>query len=102
MLTSLRIGLVVWAVVGPLLARAVMRGREVIMVAAAINATQIKDRAGCDIRVAQVARAGDAAIDEAVDEAVAAADALSVTPEVPAELRLLCEHSASCRSRGKP
>ena len=99
MLAPFHIALLVWAFAGPVLAMGIMRGREAVLVAAAVKATKVKDGAVCDSRVAQVARAHDKEVDDEVDEAVAAADAIPPTPQTPVEIVSLCQKSASCRSR---
>ena len=101
MLTT-RLALVIWAVVGPMLAAGLMRGREAVMVRAAVHATRIEQQSACNDRVAQVARAHDKEVDDEVDAALAAVAALSPTPTTPEGLRALCDRSASCRSRVRP
>lgn len=100
MIAGIKMGLMVWAVAGPLLFAAVtwtsMSAREVIVSAAKVQAAKDQGRIECNRRVDELARAHDQAIDAAVDEAVAAADA--VAPD--SELAALCGRSASCRDRG--
>ncbi len=73
--------------------------REQIVVDGAVKAERNKGVLTCNVRVGEIERAHNAAVTEAVDEARRAAEAVTPTPETPAEIIELCQKSASCRSR---
>lgn len=98
-LGAVRLGLLIWAVVGPLLAGSIMWGREKVLVAAAISTTRDAGVVTCNARVAEIERAHNEAIDASVDEAIAAADAMLPTPAEMVALQRLCDASIGCRSR---
>ena len=98
-LGAVRLGLMIWAVVGPLLAGSIMWGREKVMVHAAISTTRNAERVVCNARVAEIERAHNAAIDDSVDEAIAAADAVIPAPAEMVARQQICDASRGCRSR---
>ena len=98
-LGAVRLGLLIWAVVGPLLAGSIMWGREKIMVAGAISTTRDAERIVCNARVAEIERAHNEAIDASVDEAILAADAVIPTPAEMVARQQICDASRGCRSR---
>lgn len=54
----------------------------------------------CDGRITEIERAGLAEKERAVSEAAVAAAGIAATPETDAEIIVLCNQSASCRSKG--
>jgi hypothetical protein len=97
--STIRLALIIWAVIGPLLAGGLMWGREKILVAGAERVARNDARIECNARVAEITRAHDAAIDASVDEAIAAADAILPTPAEMVALQKICDASMGCRSR---
>lgn len=97
----------VMAVLGALAGAAVSGGltygamlvREQIVVDGAVAAERNKGVITCNARVGEIERAHNAAVAEAVEAARRAAEAVTPTPETPAEIIALCQKSASCRSR---
>lgn len=94
-----------WIIMGllalsPFVTYGAMAVREKIVVAGAVRTERVAQRAICDTRVAEVGRAHERAVEEAAREALAAAALVSATPDSLAELKLLCDRSASCR-KGK-
>lgn len=98
-LGAVRLGLLIWAVIGPLLAGGVMWGREKVLVAAAISTTRDAGVVTCNARVAEIERAHNEAIDASVDDAIAAADAVIPTPAEMVARQQICDASRGCRSR---
>jgi hypothetical protein len=64
--------------------------REKIVVAGAVKAERVAEKAPCDTRVTEVERQHNRAV------AKAAATRIS-TPDSLHELKLLCDHSQTCR-----
>ncbi len=73
--------------------------REQIVVDGAVTAERNKGVLTCNARVGEIERVHNTAVTEAVEEARRAAEAVTPTPETPAEIVALCQKSASCRSR---
>ena len=99
MLSTLKTGLIIWAIVGPLLAGGIMWGREKIMVAGAISTTRAAERVVCNARVAEIERVHNEEIDKSVDDAIAAADAVIPSPAEMVARQQVCDASRGCRSR---
>lgn len=91
------------AVAGALVSGGLMYGamiaREKIVVDGAVKAERNKGVISCNARVGEIERAHNAAVSEAVEQARRAAEAVTPTPETPAEIVELCQRSASCRDR---
>ena len=98
-LGAVRLGLLIWAVVGPLLAGSIMWGREKVMVHAAISTTRDAERIVCNAPVAEIERRHNEEIDRSVDDAIAAADAVIPTPAERVARQQICDASRGCRSR---
>lgn len=77
----------------------VMEAKEAIAVSSAVKAERRNGVVTCNARVGEIERQHNAAVTAAVDEARRAAEAVSATPETPAEIMVLCQKSASCRER---
>lgn len=73
--------------------------REQIVVDGAVKAERNKGVVTCNARVGEIESVHNAAVSEAVEAARRAAEAVTPTPETPAEIVDLCQKSASCRSR---
>jgi hypothetical protein len=91
-----------WIVLGiltlaPVVTYAAMSVRERIAVAGAVKVERIAQRAICDGRVAEVGRRHEEAVLVGAREALQAARDVSATPGTIAELKALCDRSASCR-----
>jgi len=99
MLSTLKTGLIIWAIVGPLLAGGIMWGREKIMVSGAISNTRAAERVVCNARVAEIERVHNEEIDKSVDDAIAAADAVIPSPAEMVARQQVCDASRGCRSR---
>lgn len=95
------------AIIGALAGAAVSGGltysamlvRERVVVEGAVKAERNKGVITCNARVGEIERVHNAAVSEAVEQARRAAEAVTPTPETPAEIVDLCQKSASCRSR---
>lgn len=98
-LGAVRLGLLIWAVVGPLLAGSIMWGREKVMVYAAVHNTRNAERVVCNARVAEIERKHNEAIDRSVDEAIEASEAVIPTPAEMVARQQICDASRGCRSR---
>lgn len=103
---SLRIGLMLWAVAGPLLAGGVVYAamllRETIVVNGAVTAARNEEVSICNDSRREIAATITSEVEKARAEALAAADAERPTPAVPSEIVVLCNESASCRDRRAP
>lgn len=73
--------------------------REKIVVDGAVKAERNRGVISCNARVGEIERIHNKAVETAVEEARRAAEAVTPTPETPAEILALCQQSASCRSR---
>lgn len=93
------VGALVGAFASGGLTYATMIAREKIVVQGAVKAERDKGVAACNIRVGEIERAHNKAVSDAVEEARRAAEAVTPTPEAPAEILALCQRSASCRER---
>ncbi len=76
-----------------------MEAKEAIAVRSAVKIERRNGIVTCNARVGEIERQHNAAVTAAVDEARRAAEAVSATPETPAEIMALCQKSASCRER---
>lgn len=101
---SLRTGLMIWAVVGPLLVGGVtwlgMRTHEAIVVSGAKKAVRLEEVARCQKQLADQITTLNANTMSGVADAGNAADRIEATPEDRAAKVALCQRSASCRDRG--
>lgn len=104
MLLSLRTGLVVWAIAGPVLAGGVvylaMLAREAIVTSGAVRIARGEEVVRCNAQRAAIAETINAAARRSVSDAWTAA--AGVIDTAPAEIAALCKASASCRDRGAP
>lgn len=96
------IGALVGAVASGALTYGTMLAREAIVVEGAVTAEKNKGIAACNARVGEIERVHNAAVADAVDAARRAAEALSPTPEAPAEIMALCLQSPLCRENKRP
>lgn len=105
MLAGARVGLMIWAVVGPMLAGGVaylsMLAREKIVVAGAVRVARNAEVSLCNEQRLSIGRAINEAIDAGTAEAVAASRAAR-TPVAPAELLALCTRDPTCRKEARP
>ena len=103
---TLRLGLMVWAVAGPLLAGGVvytaMLAREAIVTAGAVHIARGEETVRCNAQRAALAATRNAATRRSTAEAAVAATEVAPTSAVPAEILALCKASASCRERTAP
>ena len=76
-----------------------MLAREAIVVQGAVKNERDKGILSCNVRVGEIERVHNKAVETAVEEARRAAEAVTPTPETPAEIKALCARSASCRER---
>lgn len=93
------LGALAGAAAGGFLTYGTMIAREAIVVQGAVKVERDKGVAACNVRVGEIERAHNKAVEEAVEEARRAAEAVTPTPETPAEIMALCAKSSSCRSR---
>lgn len=102
-LGAVRLGLLLWAVAGPVLAGGVVYAamllREAVVVQGAVNAARNGATVTCNARVAEIQRAHDREVDDGVDAAIEAVDALGPTPAELAARQALCDASPGCKSR---
>jgi hypothetical protein len=102
-LGAVRLGLLVWAVVGPLLAGGVtwasMRAHEAIVVSATKKAVRLEEVARCQKQLVDQISLLDANTMAGVADAGNAADSIDATPEDKVAIVALCKRSASCRDR---
>ena len=100
---QLRTGLMVWAVVGPLLAGgatwAGMRVHEAIVVSGAKKAVRLEEVARCQSQLVEQLSTINANVMSGVADAGNAADRIAATPAAKAEIIALCKRSASCADR---
>jgi len=98
----------VFAILGAIAGGAVMGGvtfasmkaHEAVAVSRAVKIARDDGVRACNVRVGEIERVQNTAVDQSVTEAVGAANTVGPTPEDLAELKALCKASASCRSRG--
>lgn len=76
-----------------------MLAREAIVVQGAVKTERDRGVLACNVRVGEIERVHNKAVETAVEEARRAAEAVTPTPETPAEIVELCKRSASCRER---
>lgn len=93
------LGALAGAAAGGFLTYGTMLAREKIVVQGAVKTERDKGVLACNVRVGEIERAHNKAVEEAVEEARRAAEAVTPTPETPAEIKALCARSASCRER---
>lgn len=93
------IGALAGAAASGFLTYGTMLAREAIVVQGAVKVERDKGVLACNARVGEIERAHNLAVTEAVEEARRAAEAVTPTPEAPAEIKALCARSASCRER---
>ena len=102
-LGGVRLGLMVWAVVGPVLTGGVVYGsmliREAVVVQGAVKATKNQETVVCNARVAEIERQHNQAVEDSVDSVIAAIDALGPTPAELVARQKLCDVSPGCKSR---
>jgi hypothetical protein len=103
LLGGVRLGLLVWAFVGPVLAGGVVYSamllREAVLVQGAVANARNGATITCNQRVAEIQRVHDQEVDDSVDSAIEAVDALSPTPVELAARQALCDQSPGCKSR---
>lgn len=103
MLGSIKLGLMIWAVAGPVLFGCVaylgMRAREVIVIAGAVSTARNEEVSKCNDQRHEIGRAINASVDAGVTAAVEAARSNTATPSAPAELVTLCKADPNCRAR---
>lgn len=93
------VGALAGAAAGGLLTYGTMLAREAIVVQGAVKTERDKGVLACNVRVGEIERVHNKAVETAVEEARRAAEAVTPTPETPAEIVELCQRSASCRER---
>ena len=93
------LGLLIGAVVAGGATWSGMMLREKIVVSGAVRAERDQGVITCNARVGQIEAAHNKAIADAVAEARSAAEQIGAV-ETDAEIKALCQRSASCRSRG--
>lgn len=106
-LGGIRLGLLVWAVAGPVLSGGLvygsMRVREAIVVSGAVRAARDGATVVCNQRVAEIQRVHDREVDDSVDDVIAAIDGLGPAPVVMADRLARCKASPGClRREGTP
>ncbi len=100
---TIRLGLMLWAVAGPVLAGGVaylaMLARETIVVQGAVTAARNEEVSKCSEQRLEIGRTIDEAVAAGVAEAVAAARGEARSPSAPADLVALCKVDWNCRTR---
>lgn len=93
------LGALAGAAAGGFLTYGIMSVSEAIVVERAVKAERDAGVVTCNSRVTEIERVHNKAVTDAVEEARRAAEAVTPTPETPAEIVELCQKSSSCRSR---
>lgn len=100
---TIKLGLMIWAVAGPVLAGGVvylsMLAREAIIVSGATRTARNEEVSKCSEQRLEIARTINRVVGKGVADAVAAARGHAPTPSAPAALVALCNADPACRAR---
>lgn len=94
------VGALAGAVAGGALTYGTMLAREAIVVQGAVKTERDRGVLACNVRVGEIERVHNKAVEDAVEEARRAADSVGITPTEKEKLVELCIISSSCRERG--